>query len=84
MMTSRNMVAYVAAERFRPFRIRMASGRSFDIRRHERIMVGRNGVRVYTSPNGDESLPERWHDVSMMLMETIEPIEALPSTGSRS
>ena len=41
MMTSRKLVEYVAAEPFRPFRIRMASAQSFDIRHPEMILVGR-------------------------------------------
>ncbi len=35
MMTSRKVVEYVTAELFRPFRMRMASGPSFDIRHRD-------------------------------------------------
>ena len=74
MMTSRTVGDYVAAEPFRPFRIKMASGQAFDIGHPEMILVGRTLVRVYTATGTDEH--EKWHDVSLMLMETIEPLDA--------
>jgi hypothetical protein len=73
MMTSRKVHDYVSAEPFRPFRIKMASGQSFDIRHPEMILVGRTSVRIYTA-DGDDN--EKWHDVSLLLMETIEPMDA--------
>ena len=77
MKTSRKLVDCVTAEPFRPFRIRMASGQSFDIRHPEMILVGRSSVRIYTVTDNDAH--EKWHDVSLMLMETIEPVEAAVS-----
>jgi hypothetical protein len=65
MMTSRKVVEYVTAEPFRPFRIRMASGQSFDIRHPEMILVGRTSVRIYTVVGDDTH--EKWHD---------EPVDA--------
>jgi hypothetical protein len=79
MMTLSKVGEYVTAEPFRPFRIKMASGQSFDIRHPEMILVGRNTVRVYTSTTRDE--PEKWHDASLVLMEIIEPID-LRTTAS--
>lgn len=72
MMTSRKVVESVAAEPFRSFRIRMASGQTFGIRHPEMIMVGRSSVRVYTATGDDQN--ERWHDISLVLMESIEPL----------
>lgn len=74
MMTFKKLGEYVSAEPFRPFRIKMASGQSFDIRHPEMILVGRTSVRVYTAAGDDDN--EKWHDVSLMLMETIEPLGA--------
>jgi hypothetical protein len=51
----------------------MASGQAFEIRHPEMILVGRSSVRVYTV-TGDEQ-NEKWHDVSLMRMETLEPIQ---------
>lgn len=75
MMTSRKVLDYVSAEPFRSFRIKMASGSQFEIRHPEMILVGRTSVRVYTSPEGDPDSAPHWHDVSLMLMETLEPLE---------
>ena len=75
MMTSRKIIEYVSAEPFRPFRIKMASGQSFDIRHPEMILVGRNSVRIFMVGEPNVESGDRWHDVSMMLMETLEPLE---------
>jgi hypothetical protein len=73
MIVSRNVSEYVTAEPFRPFRIRMASGQTFDIPHPEMILVGRTSVRIYTVKEGD--LSEKWHDTTLMLMETIAPLD---------
>jgi hypothetical protein len=74
MMTSKELLNHVSAEPFRPFHIKMANGQSFDNRHPEMILVGRTSVRVYTATGNDDY--ERWHDVSLVLMETIEPLVA--------
>ena len=79
MMTTANVTEYLTAEPFRSFRIKMASGASFDIRHPEMILVGRTFARVYTTTAAEPEKPPQWHDVSLMLMETLEPLEAKPS-----
>jgi hypothetical protein len=81
MMTFRNFGEYVSAEPFQPFRIKMASGQAYEIRHPEMILVGRSSVRVYTSTVADSEKPPHWHDVSMMLMETLEPIDIKSVAG---
>ena len=76
MMTFRMIGEYVAAEPFRPFRIKMASGQSFEIRHPEMILVGRTSVSVYTSSETESESGERWQDVSLMLTATIESMNA--------
>ena len=76
MMTFRKVGDYVDAEPFRPFRIRMASGQSFEIRHPEMILVGRTSARVYGPSEMDSEKPDNWHDVSLMLMETLEPLDS--------
>jgi hypothetical protein len=75
MMTFHKVGEYVSAEPFRPFRIKMASGQSFDVRHPEMILVGRTSVRVYAPATADSANGHHWHDVSLMLMETLEPLE---------
>jgi hypothetical protein len=74
MFTSRKVVQYMTAEPFRPFRIKMASGQAIEILDPEMILVGRSSVGVCTV-TGDEQ-NEKWHDASLMLMESLEPIES--------
>lgn len=70
---------FVTAETFRPFRIKMASGQAFEVRHPEMILVGRSSARVHsTSGDGQQ---ERWHDISLLLMERLEPMEAATQTG---
>jgi hypothetical protein len=74
MMTIRNFADYMSAEPFRPFRIKMVSGQSFEIRHPEMILMRRSTVRVYRSQEADSDRGDHWHDVSMLLMETLEPV----------
>lgn len=75
MMNFRKIVEYVSAEPFLPFRIKMASGQSFEIPHPEMILVGRTSVQVYMASETDSEGSEHWHDVSLMLMEAIEPMD---------
>jgi len=75
MIPPRKILDYVAAEPFRPFRIKMASGQAFDIRHPEMILVGRGSVRVFEPAEANGEGRDQWHDISLMLMETVEPLE---------
>lgn len=71
------MAKYVGAEPFRPFRINMASGRVFEIRHPELVRLGRRTRRVFTYLG--DSAEEKEHEVSLLLIESVEPIEAKPA-----
>lgn len=75
MMTYSKMGEYVAAEPFRPFRIKMASGQSFEIQHPEMIMVGRSSAKIYKSRESNPDGPQFWQQISLMLTESLEPIE---------
>jgi hypothetical protein len=81
MMNPREVLNFIAAEPFRPFRIQMASGRSFEVRHPEMAQVGRTTSTVYTSLDGNGS-QEREHEVSLLLIESIEPIDAKSTAGN--
>ena len=82
MMTPRMMIEFVTAEPFRPFRIHMASGRAFEIGHPEMIKVGRSSVTVYQRPEGDVNQSDRWQEVSLMLLESVEPLETNSVPGT--
>ncbi|MBX3442436.1 MAG: hypothetical protein KF774_08510 [Planctomyces sp.] len=82
MMTSQQILNYVAAEPFRPFRISMASGRTFDIRHPEMVKIGRTTVTIYTALSDDpDTAREREHEVSVILVESLEPLESRTAAG---
>ena len=73
MMTFRKVGEYLTAEPFRPFRIKMTSGQEYDIRHPEMIMIGKASTRVYMAT--DPEANPRWHDLSMLLIESLEPLD---------
>jgi hypothetical protein len=83
MMTFQRLAKYVAAEPFRPFRISMASGKVFEIRHPEMVQVGRTTVTIFTYLSDDaEEAKEREHGVSMLLIESLEPLDVKSAAGS--
>ena len=82
MIHPRKLANYVFAEPFRPFRIKMVSGLTLDIRHPEMIEVGKVNARVFITSEDDPS-KDHWKDISLMLMETVEPlVEAAPQKTS--
>jgi len=76
MITFQRLASYVGAEPFRPFRISMASGRVFEIRHPEMIQLGRMTATISTFMSTDpEEAKEREHEVSLLLMESVEPLD---------
>jgi len=75
MMTFRKIAEHLEAEPFQPFRIKMASGSTFEIRHPEMLLLGKTTAKVYSAQPDSPEGKLRWHDVSLMLMEIVEPIE---------
>lgn len=76
-MRGEDILRWVNAAPFVPFRIRMNSGRTFDIRHPEMIKVGRTHAYVFSySGNPDEPV-ELMQMIGLVLIETVEPLEAV-------
>lgn len=76
MMTFKRIALYVGAEPFRPFRIKMVSGETFEIRHPEMIQVGRTTATISTWMNEDHENPtEQEREISIILIESIEPLQ---------
>lgn len=76
MMTPQALLGYAKAEPFRPFRLHLASGRTFDVGHLELIKVLKSSVLVFKA-NGDMlDLPDDWESVSLMLTESVSHLEA--------
>jgi len=81
MIPNREILTHIAAEPFQPFRISTASGRTFEVRHPEFVQVGRSTMTVYSSSDNNPDSPQRWEKVSLMLIESIAPLEPVkPST----
>ncbi|MEM1060721.1 MAG: hypothetical protein AAGJ97_00185 [Planctomycetota bacterium] len=75
-MNPEEILAHVDREPFVPFRLRMSSGRRFDIKHPENIKVGEDSVHVYVYSQKDKRLYERVVILGLSLMESIEPVDA--------
>lgn len=71
MVPPQGILNYLRAVPFRPIRITMASGKSFDIRHPEMVRVGRNVLILFTSVSDDPEIFDRWETVSLMLIDNI-------------
>lgn len=82
MMTANRLVNYVTAEPFRPFRIKMTGGNTFEIRHPEMVQVGRTTATIFTWMNDDlEVQKERQREISILLIESIEPFRITAGSG---
>jgi hypothetical protein len=78
MISFRRIANYVGAEPFRPFRVTTTSGRTYEIRHPEMIQVGRSTMTIFTFLNDDSSeAQERQVEVSLLLTESVEPLDAV-------
>lgn len=75
MTTPQTLLVYVKAEPFRPFRLHLASGRTFDIRHPEMIKVLKSNALVFKSTGESLDIPDEWESLSLMLTESISHLE---------
>ncbi len=75
-MTPQDVLNYVEAKPFRPFRIQMNSDRTFNIRHPEVVRVGRTDLLIFTFVSDSLDVYDRWHNISLLLIESISPLEA--------
>ncbi len=71
-----DLLTWVRTTPFLPFRIRLNSGRTFDIRHPEMLRVGRSAANVYTFAGEPTDPFERMEMISLVLIEGVKPIEA--------
>ena len=77
MMTFKEVLNHVTAEPFRPFRIHTASGRSYEVKHPEVVMVGKTALTL-SVPLSDD-IPDAQgmsYKLSLMSIESIEPMDA--------
>jgi hypothetical protein len=76
MITSSNLMNYVKAQPFRPFRLHMASGKTFDVRHPEMVKLGKNFIMAFSFSSREPELVEQWETVSLMLIESVSHLDA--------
>ena len=67
------------AEPFRPFRIHMASGRTFDIRHPEMVKVGKSDIVIFSLVTDDPEIHDHWNTVSLLLIELVSHLDTAVS-----
>ena len=68
-----DLQAWNRATPFVPYRIRLNSGRTFEIRHPEMVMIGRSAMHIYTFAGGPTEPFDRVEMVSLVLIESVEP-----------
>lgn len=76
MQTPQTILGHVKAEPFRPFRLHLASGRTFEVRHPEPIKVLRSCVLLFKPARETWDVPEEGDTVSLMLIESISHLES--------
>lgn len=74
-MRAEDLLYWIRAVPFVPFRIRLNSGRTFDIRHPEMARVGRSSVILFSfsgEPTGPHETAEM---IGLLLIESVEPLE---------
>jgi hypothetical protein len=71
MIPVRDILGYLRAEPFRPFQIRMTSGRTFDIRHPEMVRVGKSSLIIFSFVSDEPEVYDRWDTVSLLLIESV-------------
>ncbi len=74
-MLPNDILAYTRAAPFRPFRMVLNSGKSYDVRHPEMIRVTTLAV-VYFYGDDPDAPAQRWETVSIPLIQNIEHIDA--------
>jgi hypothetical protein len=80
MVTPTQLLAYVKAEPFRPFRLHMASGRTFDICHPAMLMVGKDSLMVFWYAADEHEIIDRWETVSLEAIESISHLDLAVGT----
>jgi hypothetical protein len=74
-MTTDEIIQFARCEPFRPFRIKMVSGRTFEIRHPEIVRVGKRDLVIFSMVSDDATVHDNWDTVSLMLIEMISHLE---------
>ena len=76
-MRSEDVQELVRRQPFRPFRITLTDGRTYDVRHPEMAMVGRSTVAIGLAENGhDETIYDRLVTVDLLHIMQTEHVDS--------
>ncbi len=75
-MIAQEVLNYLHVEPFCPFRIRMNSGRTFDIRQPEMVRAGKRDLLIFTYVSDSPEVHDRWENGAVLLIDSLSPLEA--------
>ena len=80
-MRADDLLYWVRNTPFVPFRMRLNSGRTYEIRHPEMLKVGRTTVNIFTYAGEPSDPYEKVEMVGLLLIESIEPISSTISAS---
>lgn len=75
-MSSDEILRFTKAAPFRPFRIQMVSGRTFDVRHPEMVRPGKRDLIIFQPLKDKPDVYDDWISIGLILIESISHIEA--------
>jgi len=79
-MTVQTFRELLAQRPFRPFRLVMSSGQSYEVRHPETALLTRTDMLVGVEP-GEDEIPAEFRICSLLHVATIEPLSPQNSGG---
>jgi hypothetical protein len=75
-VSTQEVLEYVQARPFRPFRIRVSGGPVVDIRHPEMIRVGTREIIIFKYASEAAEVYDAWSSVGLSLIESISHLDA--------
>ena len=77
MITAALLKQRIEAQPFKPFRLHMSDGRSYDVTNHDAMFVKRSVVEIGTDLDAD-SIGERFIQCAILHITSIEELTSTP------
>lgn len=81
-MTTMDFRHLLRRQPFKPFRLVMSSGESYEVRHPEMALVTKNDILVGTDL-GDDGMPAEFRICPLFHVATVEPLSTDSGTGGR-
>lgn len=82
-MTTQTFRDLLVAQPFKPFRLAMSSGQTFEVRHPEMAFVSKTSIYVGVDVD-DDGVPAEFRILSLLHVTAIEPLGAITTPGPRA